>query len=110
MDDVSNYIRVTLPEAAVMLLDHNVLDAVTKAAGGVSVTKSYGQWFGEGGVLHEDKNDVFQWNYYPAGSPLHEPIMALLRNVFASTNEESVLVESVTYEQYTAEIYYKEDV
>lgn len=105
-----SYYRVTLPRSVVEmidLLDNDTLNAVTKEAGGVSVSRNDGQWFDDYGVIHKDVNEVFQWNYQFAS---HEKVRsALLRLVFGvlwSTGEKSVMVEHMDGSGYCCKIVY----
>lgn len=92
--DVGRFLRLTLPNRAVHLLDHDLINAVTETAGGVSVTKSHGQWIDGDGNLHEDNNDVFQWNHEnKAGPYVGAAVSLLIRHVFDVTDEKSVLLE-----------------
>lgn len=105
-----NYYRVTLPRRAVEMIDHDVLNAVTKAAGGVSVTRSNGQWFDDDGELHEDINDVFQWNFNRLRDrDVIERVRDLITEVFVATDEKSVMVESVLMAAYICSIVYPTD-
>lgn len=102
-----HYYRVTLPRRTVHLIGRDTLNAITKEAGGVSVSSNDGQWFDDDGVLHEDHNVVFQWNY-PFAS--HEKVRsALLRLVFGvlwSTGEKTVMVEHMDGSGYCCKIAY----
>ena len=91
MMHLDHYYRVTMPRRAVQLIDHDTLNAVTKEAGGVSVSRNDGQWFDDDGVLHEDHNEVFQWNYTQDQSYwVRAYVLDLIAEVFKSTAEKSV--------------------
>lgn len=105
-----SYYRVTLPRRAVEMIDHDVLNAVTKAAGGVSVTHSVGQWFDDDGELHEDSNDVFQWNFnHLRNRGVSGRVKDLILEVFEATTEKTVMVESVASSGYLCSIVYPTD-
>lgn len=110
MMHLDHYYRVTLPRRAVQLIDHDTLNAVTKEAGGVSVSRNDGQWFDDAGVLHEDHNEVFQWNhYYNQTHRVRERVLDLIAGVFKSTAEKSVLIEHQTGDGYSAKVMFPTD-
>lgn len=107
MDHIDHYYKLTLPLRAWHRVDHNVLASVMKAAGGASVTRSTGQWFDDDGVLHEDVNEVFQWNYNVAShEEVRSALIGLIINVLSSTGEKAVMVEHMDGSGYCCKIVY----
>lgn len=80
MKDISNYIRLTIPQSA--LNSNNLRDALNKVtdfAGGVTALHGNGGWVNKSsGEVHNEAITQFQWNF---GKNIVEPMRALTAEV-----------------------------
>lgn len=108
---VNNYIKLTIPRSLVG--DGEVqarVDEVTKAAGGVTTTEAWGDWFDDEDKRHVEQVFVHQWNF---GAAKRGTVSALVGRVVSSMwdhGEKAVFRErwyqTEPYSGYRADILY----